>query len=138
MPTSSGTIVVDCSAVVELLVADDPRGAEIAALINDAPLAAPTVLPYEVANVLRRFRNAQTFTTRQVESTWEQFSRLPIDLWPFDILAGRVHQLGGSLSSYDASYIALAELLHIPLLTCDAKLASSAPTSCQIIVPIPH
>ena len=36
------------------------------------------------------------------------------------------------VTSYDASYIALAELMGCPLVTTDAKLAAMAPTTCQI------
>jgi predicted nucleic acid-binding protein len=38
------------------------------------------------------------------------------------------------MSSYDASYVALAELLEAPLLTADARLARSNGARCPIEV----
>ena len=40
-------------------------------------------------------------------------------------LAERIWQLRHEFTSYDASYLALAEALRAPLWTCDAKLAAS-------------
>ncbi len=40
-------------------------------------------------------------------------------------LVGRVWQLRDSISAYDAAYVALAEALDAPLLTCDTKLAGA-------------
>jgi predicted nucleic acid-binding protein len=34
-------------------------------------------------------------------------------------------QLRANLTGYDAAYVALAEMLEVPLLTCDMKLAAS-------------
>jgi len=39
-------------------------------------------------------------------------------------LSERIWQLRHQFTSYDASYIALAEALQAPLYTCDAKLAT--------------
>jgi predicted nucleic acid-binding protein len=41
-------------------------------------------------------------------------------------LAERIWQLRHQLTTYDASYIALAEALSAPLYTCDAKLAGGS------------
>lgn len=38
------------------------------------------------------------------------------------------------MTSYDATYVALAELVDVPLLTADAKLAASPGPTCQIEV----
>jgi len=40
-------------------------------------------------------------------------------------LIPRVWQLRNSLTVCDAAYVALAEALNAPLLTCDAKLAAA-------------
>jgi predicted nucleic acid-binding protein len=37
----------------------------------------------------------------------------------------RIWELRDSMTAYDAMYIALAEVLGAPLLTCDAKLAAA-------------
>jgi predicted nucleic acid-binding protein len=38
----------------------------------------------------------------------------------------RIWTLRNNVTAYDAAYIALAELLNIPLLTCDGRLAASS------------
>jgi len=40
-------------------------------------------------------------------------------------LIERIWELRHTITAYDASYVALAELLDVPLVTCDAKLATS-------------
>lgn len=42
-----------------------------------------------------------------------------------DLLLDRVWELRDNLTAYDAVYVALAEALDAPLLTCDARMASA-------------
>ena len=41
-------------------------------------------------------------------------------------------RLRGNLTAYDATYVALAELLDAPLVTADVKLSRSPGTGCEI------
>lgn len=50
---------------------------------------------------------------------------MPIVLYPHMPLLERIWQLRPNLTGYDAAYVALAEALDVPLITCDAKLAAS-------------
>jgi hypothetical protein len=43
-------------------------------------------------------------------------------------------RLRGNLTSYDARYVAVAELFHAPLLTYDAKMAGAPGTHCTFEV----
>jgi predicted nucleic acid-binding protein len=45
--------------------------------------------------------------------------------YPHAFLLARIWQLRGSLSAYDATYVALAEALEAPLLTRDRRLAAA-------------
>lgn len=47
-------------------------------------------------------------------------------------LAGRVWELRHQFTSYDASYLALAETLHAPPVTCDAKPATSGHNAAEV------
>jgi predicted nucleic acid-binding protein len=42
--------------------------------------------------------------------------------YPHDFLLPRVRELRKSLTAYDAVYVALAEALGFPLVTCDANI----------------
>jgi predicted nucleic acid-binding protein len=52
-------------------------------------------------------------------------SNLVIERHEHQSLVSRVWQLRDSISAYDGVYVALAEALNAPLLTCDAKLAGT-------------
>ena len=43
--------------------------------------------------------------------------------YPLGALRDRVWELGSNLTSYDAVYVALAEALEAPFVTCDARIA---------------
>jgi predicted nucleic acid-binding protein len=46
-----------------------------------------------------------------------------------------VWELRNSVRSYDAYYVALAEALDAPLVTCDDRLARAIGPMCEIVVP---
>jgi predicted nucleic acid-binding protein len=54
--------------------------------------------------------------------------------FPHDDLLERIWALRRNLTAYDASYVALAEVLDEPLVTCDAKLAAARGHSAAIEV----
>jgi predicted nucleic acid-binding protein len=45
--------------------------------------------------------------------------------YPHQDLLQRIWELRASLTAYDGAYVALAEALDAPFLTCDSKLARS-------------
>jgi predicted nucleic acid-binding protein len=49
----------------------------------------------------------------------------PIRRYPHTALLDRIWALRHNLTAYDAAYVALAEALGAPLLTCDARLAAA-------------
>ncbi len=128
----SSEIVIDASAALELLLGRGPTGRRVQRAIGDAYVIAPTVFPYEVTNVIRRLLSARRLSPETAELAWIGLAELDVELWQWPTLSARVWQLRGSISSYDASYVALAELMACPLLTADARLARMAPATCQI------
>lgn len=59
-------------------------------------------------------------------------SRLAVELWPYEAIDGRAVELGDVLTSYDASYVALAERLAATLVTADKRLTSAPGVRCEI------
>lgn len=56
----------------------------------------------------------------------------PMERYSHEPLVHRIWQLRGNLTAYDAAYVALAEALRAPLLTCDSKLAAAPGTKARI------
>jgi predicted nucleic acid-binding protein len=86
---------------------------------------APHLLDVEVAQVLRRLVRLKEVTVARAEQALDDLPKLVIERHEHQSLVGRVWQLRDSISAYDGVYVALAEALDAPLLTCDAKLAGA-------------
>jgi predicted nucleic acid-binding protein len=65
----------------------------------------------------------------------EDVLSMPVEYFGFEPLGRRVWELRGSVTAYDAWYIALAEALDAPLATIDRRLASSNGGRCQFVLP---
>jgi len=53
------------------------------------------------------------------------FDDLAIVRYPHQPLTDRMWELRDNLSAYDATFVALSEVLGVPLVTCDGRLAAS-------------
>jgi predicted nucleic acid-binding protein len=117
-------IVLDASAAVELVL-QTPRAERIAAraLCPAERLHAPHLIDIEVAQAMRRLVQAKEIAATRADVALSDFEDLVIERHEHRPLFRRVWRLRTSLSAYDAAYVALAEALAAPMLTCDAKLA---------------
>jgi predicted nucleic acid-binding protein len=119
-------IVLDASALLEILLRTT-----LAERLMDRALEAsermhsPHLLDVEVTQVLRRLVQRKEITAARAEQALEDLAKLFIERHEHQPLLGRVWQLRDSISAYDGVYVALAEALDAPLLTCDAKLAGA-------------
>jgi predicted nucleic acid-binding protein len=130
-----GQIVCDSSAVVAVLLDGGPDGQWAAQMTRGADLFAPTLLQFECANIIRRQELAANISADQAAQAHADMLELAIDLWPYDVLAGRAWELRANLSSYDAAYVALAELLGATLVTLDRRIGSAPGVMCGVAVP---
>jgi len=79
-----------------------------------------------VAQVLRRYVRDKTITAQRGQEALDDLGDLPLSRYPHNFLIPRIWELRATLTAYDAAYVALAELLGAPLLSCDGKIAAAA------------
>jgi predicted nucleic acid-binding protein len=126
-------VVLDASAGVELVL-QTSRGELIAGRLRDPVerLHAPHLVDIEVVQTVRRLLLARRLLIPNAEQALEDFSLLPIERHAHKPLLPRIWSLRNLLSAYDALYVALAEALACPLLTCDGRLARARGHTAQI------
>jgi predicted nucleic acid-binding protein len=120
-------IVLDASAALEWLLRT-PTGMRVEARIfaRTESLHAPHLIDLEVAQALRRYLLAHAITAARARVALRDLTDVPLARYRHDLFLLRVWDLRDNLTSYDAAYVALAEALGAPLVTCDRKLASAA------------
>ena len=128
-------LVLDASALVALLIDGGHAGEAVADAVGSSVLVAPELLPFETANVLRRLELAGQLAAESVSLAHGDLLDLVVQLWPYSALAVACWRLRGSLTLYDAPYVALAAQLDVPLVTLDERLARAAASTCQVLVP---
>jgi predicted nucleic acid-binding protein len=117
-------IVVDSSAVVDVLAARTPDPG-LAARLSAERLHAPYLVDVEVMHAVRGLVRRGALSADRGVDACRDYSALRLIRYPHLPLLDRIWQLRDSLSAYDAAFVALAELLDAPLVTCDAKLAAA-------------
>ncbi len=119
-------IVLDASVALELLLGT-PRSRRVSerALVPAETLHVPHLLDLEVAQVLRRWVASGQVGPSRARQALDDLAALDLTRWPHDVLLPRVWQLRSNLTAYEAAYVALAEALRAPLLTCDRRLAAA-------------
>ncbi|GEL16513.1 type II toxin-antitoxin system VapC family toxin [Pseudonocardia asaccharolytica] len=126
-------IVVDASALANMLVYDGERGrAARTVLTRDPAWAAPEHWKAELFSVLRGLSLAGKLSLDRAEWAVARIPRLGVEHVPLDGLLPRMWQLRDNISSYDAAYVALAEQRALTLVTSDTRLARTATGVCCV------
>jgi predicted nucleic acid-binding protein len=123
--------VVDASALTAYYAADDPRRDAVAARLaaGDA-LFAPAHLDAEVVSALRGMSLHNATLREAVPAALRHLAGFPIRRMPLAPLLERMWELRENLTPYDAAYIALAERLPGPVITCDGKMTTATGPRC--------
>ncbi|HPZ94689.1 MAG TPA: type II toxin-antitoxin system VapC family toxin [Mycobacterium sp.] len=132
---SSRRVVCDASALVTVLLDAGPGGTWLARRLDGVELCAPALLLFECSNVFRRHEVGGLISADQAAQAHADLLALPMELFPYEVVAQRVWALRNNLTSYDGAYVALAELLGTPLITLDERLASAPTIRCDVEVP---
>jgi predicted nucleic acid-binding protein len=127
-------LVVDASSLYEVVTdarrADDVR----ARLLEDPDHAAPSAIDVEVLSVIRRDHLIGRLDVTAAAQAVEDLRDWPGERFAHRPLLERVWELRGSLRTWDAFYVALAEAMHATLITSDARLSRSPGPRCAIDV----
>lgn len=115
-------IVIDSSTVIDLLLSE--HSDVIRARLTGTQLHAPHLLDHEFLNAVRGLVLGSRTSAHRAREALTDFDDLRIVRWAMTgPLRERVFGLRHNLTAYDASYVALAEVLDCPLVTRDARIA---------------
>lgn len=127
--------VVDASVLTAFYVANDPRrDAVVARLGAGDSLFAPAHIDAEVVSALRALTRRTPDLQRAVPAALRHLAGFPIRRMPLAPLLDRMWELRASVTAYDAAYVAVAERLAAPVITCDARLANASGPRCAFEV----
>ncbi|MGI5220054.1 type II toxin-antitoxin system VapC family toxin [Nocardia sp. CA-290969] len=125
--------VVDASAAATVLLRKDAVGAAVGRLFETALCHAPHLIDAEVGHVLRRHERRGMIDDAAAAIGLRMLGTLVDHRYSHHgWLASEAWALRHTITFYDALYVALAQRLDIPLLTCDEKLSKAPGLPCRI------
>ncbi|WP_067433527.1 type II toxin-antitoxin system VapC family toxin [Nocardioides jensenii] len=127
-------IVVDNSVLVAALVGPEALSGAMRQRLSVEQAAAPELIDVEAASTLRTLLRSDKLKEAQAERAVAALAGFPLRRVAHARLLPRVWQLRDALTAYDATYVALAELLGATLVTGDRRLAKAASAHCVVEV----
>lgn len=127
-------IVVDASVVVDLLLEEDFSPKVIDKLSEYGDIVAPYLVDHEVLNSIWRQLRLGKIDVARADLAIDDLANLTIARKPTHGVNHRIWDLRDNLTPYDAAYVALAEILEVPLVTRDTKIARAAQLFTPVIV----
>jgi predicted nucleic acid-binding protein len=125
-------LVTDAGVWVRALLDEAPDGPVRVRLRREPYVDAPALIDLEFLSAVRGLLSRKRVSRMAAEESIERFLSAPIDRHAHGPLAWRAWELRANLTPYDASYVALAELLGTALLTVDRRLARAPRIRCAV------
>lgn len=119
--------VLDNSAAVLLSMEDMLLG-------DETQYYAPELIDIEFANAFRKLVLRGALGPNVAGDHLSEWSANELIRCNHALLLPRVWELRDNITPYDAAYVALAEILGVPLVTADRHLARAAEPYCKVIV----
>lgn len=119
-------VVLDNSAAIQLSAGEaiyDP----------DTQYYAPALIDLEYASALRKLVLREALTSDEARDYLLEWASNALIRCNHVMLLPRVWELRENITPYDAAYVALAEILNVPLVTADQRLARAAAAYCEVI-----
>jgi predicted nucleic acid-binding protein len=129
--------VIDASVVVTVLIRGeyaDWAEEQLSASGGDHSLWAPHLIDAEVGQALRRRAAVRKLRDDHALDALSRFAGLPFRRIVHTGLLDRAWQLRHNFSFYDGLYVALAEVLAVPLITLDRRLAKAVDDATEVTV----
>ena len=125
--------VIDASAILELITGPAPHQ-ELRQTALTTRGAAPELIDLEAASMIRRAVRSGQVRAEVGRARLRAVSDTPVTRTAHRPLLPRVWELRHAITAYDAAYVALAEQLDVPLLTCDSELGGANGHGAEIVV----
>ncbi len=119
-------IVVDASALLEFLL-QTSLGARVEARLfrEDDELHAPHLVDVEITQGLRRLVRSGEVSAGRANEAIADLTDVDLHRHSHLDLLDRAWKMRDNISAYDAMYVALAEAIEAPMVTCDGPLAKA-------------
>jgi predicted nucleic acid-binding protein len=128
-------IVVDASVLANVVGDDGPDGRRARREVRAAgDLAAPDLVDVETVAVLRKRWLAGMIADARFAAAIGDLEDVELDRYPVLRFMRRAWELRANVTPYDATYVALAEVLGCELWTADHRLAKALGPTCTIQV----
>jgi predicted nucleic acid-binding protein len=118
-------IVLDTSAALECLVGVDTDPRLKARVAGARSLHVPHLFDVEMLSALRGLVLGRKVSDQRAQDAVTDCQSLRLLRYPMSGLTDRVWARRHTTTAYDATFVALAEALQLPLVTCDERLARS-------------
>lgn len=118
--------VLDNSAAVLLSMEAMPLG-------DETQYYAPELIDLEFANAFRKLVLRGALSPDAAGDHLSEWSANELIRCNHALLLSRVWELRDNITPYDAAYVALAEILDVPLVTADRHLARAAERYCEVV-----
>ena len=130
---SNLNIIIDASILAKWFLSNEEES-ELALKIRDdftanrVSISFPSLVFYEVSNLLRSAVIRSRLDKEKALKIYEDFLELDFEIYMTnDLLRNSLEiAMRNDISSYDASYVVLAEYLKAPLFTADQRLLTKA------------